>query len=362
VSRRDGGKMSQMLVVGHRVAEDDLSAHILDRGGFKHVCLPLFAPRKMTFDIGRGRWCLAKGEPLRADAFPPEEIESIRKNHQGPAFWLYYQQGRGPRQDDFQIEVSDFPFLECEPLGDLLATGVPVVLSVDPAQKTNSTSRNVIHVYAIRGDHYDFLQAFAEKCPFGRLAHKVKFFAERYQASCVIVENTARGPDLIDKLRREMSIPIRPVNPHGSKAGRLRKCAPIIRAKRIRIRLRRAVEEAIDEIVAYPSSPYDDHVDALTNFLLEAPNLGALGRARSSGARHLPSGLALASRPAVVQFPIRGAAIARGRSIFGPAPLPDFSNGRAETQPRTGERSPYAAEDSSEPIYGFDGEKMVRLN
>ena len=70
VSRRDGGKMSRMLVVGHRVAEDDLSAHILDRGDFKHVCLPLFAPKDMTFDIGHGTWHLAKGEPLRADAFP----------------------------------------------------------------------------------------------------------------------------------------------------------------------------------------------------------------------------------------------------------------------------------------------------
>jgi predicted phage terminase large subunit-like protein len=361
VSRRDGGKLSQMLVVGHRVAEDDLSAHILDRGDFEHVCLPLFAPRKMSFDIGHGTFKFAKGEALRPDAFPPDEIESIRRNHRGPPFWLYYQQGLGPRRDDFQIEVSDFPFLERERLGDLLATGVPVVLSVDPAQKTNSTSRNVIHVYAIRGNYYDFLQAFAEKCSFGRLARKVKYFAERYQASVVIVENTARGPDLIDKLRREMSIPIRPVKPRGSKGDRLRKCAPIIRAKRIRIRQRLAVEEAIDEIVAYPNSPYDDHVDALTNFLSEAPNLDAGDRTRSSVARPEHAGLASASRPAVGQFPISGAAIARGRSIFGPAPLPDFSNGRAQTQPRNGERSPYAAEGSSAPIYGFDGTKMVRL-
>jgi phage terminase large subunit-like protein len=359
VSRRDGGKLSQMLVVGHRVAEDDLSAHILDRGDFKQVCLPLFAPRKMTFEIGHGTWCLAKGEALRADAFPPEEIEAIRRNHQGPPFWLYYQQGLGPRQDDFQIEVSDFPFLESEGLGDLLATGVPVVLSVDPAQKTCSASRNVIHAYAIRGNHYDLLQAFAEKCSFKRLVHKVTYFAKRYQASCVIVENTARGPDLIDELRCEMSIPIRPVNPRGPKGDRLRKCAPIIRAKRIRLRQGVAVEQAIDEIVGYPNSPYDDHVDALTNFLSEAPNLGPLGRARSPVDPY--AGLASASRPAVIQPTIRGPAIARGRSIFGPAPLPDFSNGRAETPPRTGQRSPYAAEDSSEPIYGFDGTKMVRL-
>jgi phage terminase large subunit-like protein len=253
VSRRDGGKLSQMLVVGHRVAEDDISAHILDRGDFKHVRLPLFAPKDMSFDIGHGTFHLAKGEALRPDAFPPDEIESIRKHHQGPPFWLYYQQALGPRQDDFQIDVSHFPFLGGGPRDRQLPKNVPVVLSVDPAQKTNSTSRNVIHVYAMRGNHYELLQAFAEKCSFQRLVRKVQFYTQRYRAWFVIIENTARGPDLIEELKTKISMPIIPVNPRGTKADRLRKFASIIRAKRIRIRPVAAVEDAIDEIVAYPN-------------------------------------------------------------------------------------------------------------
>jgi predicted phage terminase large subunit-like protein len=360
VSRRDGGKLSQMLVVGHRVAEDDLSAHILNRVDFKHVCLPLFAPKKMSFDIGHGIWNLAKGEALRPDAFPPDEIESIRRNHRGPPFWLYYQQGLGSNQDDFQIEVSHFPFIGNGPLGRQLPKDVPVVLSVDPAQKTNSTSRNVIHVYAIRGNQYELLQVFAEKCPFRRLSRKVQYYARRYNAWFVIIENTARGPDLIDELTTKLSMPIKPVNPRGTKTDRLRKFAPIIRAKRIRIRKLRAVEDAIDEIVAYPNSAYDDHVDALTNFLSEAPDLTPKTPARSAD-REPSAGLSSGSWPAA-RHPVDGMAIARGRSIFGgPARLPDFSNGREEPQPRTGQRSPYAAEDSSEPVFGFDGTKMVRL-
>jgi hypothetical protein len=109
------------------------------------------------------------------------------------------------------------------------------------------------------------------------------------------------------------------------------------------------------------NSPYDDHVDALTNLLSEAPNLGAAGHGRSHVARVQPGGLALASRPMVGQVPIRGATIVRDHSIFGPIPLPDFSNKRSETQPRTAKRSRYAAEDPSEPIYGYDGVKWVRL-
>lgn len=363
VSRRDGGAMSQMLVVGHRVAEDDLSAHIKERGDFRHICLPLFAPRKMSFDIGHRTWDLAKGESLRPDAFPPDEIESIRKNHRGPPFWLYYQQGLGPRQDDFQIDVSHFPFLERGRLGDILASDVPVVLSVDPAQKTNSSSRNVIHAYAIRGNNYDFLQAFAQKCSFDKLDRKVRSLASRYHASLVIVENTARGPDLIDSLRSQMSIPIEPVNPRGSKADRLRKTAHIIRAKKIRIRRGKpAVEEAIEEIVAYPNSPFDDHVDALTNFLLNAPDLITRGRMRSLTHESGSPALAPASRSSVALTPNNVVAVVRGRSIFQPQdPLPNFSDGKTKAEHKPDNRSPYAAEENSEPIYSFDGTKMARI-
>ena len=103
-------------------------------------------------------------------------------------------------------------------MAKMLLKGMQVVLSVDTTQKTDSSSRNVIHIYAVRGNRYDFLQAFAEKCAFERLVRKVKYFVERYQASLIIVENTARGPDLIERLRRDLFIPITPVNPRGTKA------------------------------------------------------------------------------------------------------------------------------------------------
>ena len=182
VSRRDRGKDSRMLVVGHRVAEDDVSAHILARGDFEHVCLPLYAPENMSLDLGDSTWELSKGEALRPDAFPPDEIDSIRRYHCGPPFWLFYQQGLGPRDGDFEIKVSDFPFLPRAPYGRKPPKELPIVLSVDPANKTSSSSRNVIHVYLIRRDRYELIRAWAEKCTSNRLAKKVLQLAARYDA------------------------------------------------------------------------------------------------------------------------------------------------------------------------------------
>jgi predicted phage terminase large subunit-like protein len=361
VSRRDGGRMSRMLVVGHRVAEDDLSAHILERDDFKHVCLPLVAPNDMDFDIGRAsRWHLAKGEALRPDAFPSDEVKSLRLHHEGPPFWLYYQQGFGRKKDDFKIEISHFPLMGRE---SHVIGATHVVLSVDPAQKTESSSRNVIHVYAVRSNHYDFLQAFAEKCSFARLARKVKFYAQRYGASLILIENTARGPDLIDELRHDIAVKITPVNPRGTKAARLRECIPIIRTKRVRMKRNCAeVDAAIDEILRYPNSAYDDHVDAMTNFLLEAVKFTAERFVNAPRVQSPEAALVTSRTARALPSPsTRDMAMTRGRSIFGAAPLPDFSNGRAETDRRFDGRSHHAAEESSEPVFSFDGEKIVRI-
>jgi predicted phage terminase large subunit-like protein len=359
MSRRNAGAKSSTLVVGHRIAEDDLSAHILERGDFEHLCMPLFAPKKIIFELGSDSWQLAKGESLRPDAFPPEEIESLRKNHLGSPFWLYYQQGLGPR-DDFKINVSSFPFIPGGVQGRQLPKGVPVILSVDCAQKTNSTSRNVIHVYAKRGQNYDFIQAFAEKCSFRRLSMKVERYAKRWNAWFVIVENTARGPDLIEHLKTKLAMPIVPVNPRGTKASRLCKCASVIRARKIRINHSSAVEEAIDEIVAYPNSSNDDHVDAMTNFLLNESKF--LVPIPMSSTDHNLTAAEGARNSSAGRDPIEGVVTLRRRSIFDSTRnLPDFSNGEAEPQRRADGRSFYDANSSPEPSFSFDGKKLVRL-
>jgi hypothetical protein len=167
----------------------------------------------MEFEIGDETWRLAKGERLRPSAYPVDEIEDTRQR-QGPPFWLHFLQGLGRKDDGFQIDVQHFQFFRGR------WHGLPVVLSVDPALKTESGSRNVIHAYAYYDDRYILLHAFAEKCSFKRLKNKILQFAQRFNASVVLVENTARGPDLIDALREKTRVKIEQINPKGSKLKR----------------------------------------------------------------------------------------------------------------------------------------------
>jgi predicted phage terminase large subunit-like protein len=348
VSRRDHGAMSQMLVVGHRVAEDDLSAHILDNHHFERVCLPLFAPEALKFDLGQSTLELAEGESLRPDAFPPEQIASLRRNHRGSPFWLYYQQGLGPRYDDVGLNELHFPFLGTV-YGRQLPEDATFVLSIDPAQKTKSTSRNVIHVYAIRQDQrIELHEAFAEKCSFRDLLRKILRLRKRYQAACLVIENTARGPDIIDELRGKISAQIIAVNPRGTKEDRFRKVVPLIREKRIDIRPSPAVERAVSQILIYPDCAYDDDVDTLTNFLSEIENIRP---SRPAGRRNL---VAYHSR-AVNYSKLPANIFARGPRLLGSVrrPADQVAAGGAE-----------AGQDDKDslPVIAFDGKKIVKLD
>jgi phage terminase large subunit-like protein len=100
------------------------------------------------------------------------------------------------------------------------------------------------------------IDAFAEKCSFNRLAVKVRKLARRYGAWFVIIENTARGSDLIEEMNLKLpGVAITSVNPKGKKSERLLAALPIIRRKRIRIRRLSQVEMAIDEVIAFPNAP-----------------------------------------------------------------------------------------------------------
>ena len=55
------------MVVGHRVSEDDLSADLLEEGGWRHLALPIIAPTDQTYKTAYGCWHRKKGERDAAD-------------------------------------------------------------------------------------------------------------------------------------------------------------------------------------------------------------------------------------------------------------------------------------------------------
>jgi hypothetical protein len=92
LSRLNNRKTGKVIVIAHRVHEDDLSGHLLSQGKWNHVVLPMVAMTDATYNTGSGRWRRRKDESLRPDAFEPEDIEDLKANTHNPDFEMLYQQ------------------------------------------------------------------------------------------------------------------------------------------------------------------------------------------------------------------------------------------------------------------------------
>lgn len=90
--RLNNPKRGRILVVAHRVHEDDLSANLLATGRYTRVALPIIATREHNYETNYGRWKRRKGELLRPDADDIEELEQLRGELVNPSFDMLYQQ------------------------------------------------------------------------------------------------------------------------------------------------------------------------------------------------------------------------------------------------------------------------------
>jgi predicted phage terminase large subunit-like protein len=263
VSRLNDRVKGRILVVAHRVSEKDLSSYLLQEKGWKYLRLPFIAVKRRTYELGHEEWTREKGDVLRPEAYPPAEIERLRRTQVAPPFELFYQQGRGSqaalkaRAEHFQ---SFAPFQL--PIG-------PVVLSVDPGHGGGpNASRSVIQAWKRQGKHHYLIDQFCEQCDAEELRRAFWLFVRKYNPSVALIENTANGPALYSMVRRKAHFEIKLITPRrDSKAVRFNDHLPKIRNKHIHLPEFAIWREVfINEVIAFPGE-FDDQVDAMTQYL-----------------------------------------------------------------------------------------------
>jgi predicted phage terminase large subunit-like protein len=263
VSRLNDPEHGRIMVVCHRVHENDLSASLTESGDWTHVALPLIAAKTRTYQTQYGPWRQKKGEVLRARKYDKRRIEKLRRNSVSPPFELFYQQdvdGRSLRR----LKPTHFLTYEAVEVEKL-----PHFISVDTGTSDREgCSFSVVLVWASNGTEFFLADHFRKRCDFGELVKAVQTLANRYRGAPILIEETANGPALYCELtskQRRRAIGIRPVE---SKVVRFRRHVDKIVDGCIRIPKCSLFNHVfVDELMQFPKGPYDDQVDAMTQFL-----------------------------------------------------------------------------------------------
>lgn len=292
-SRGMDPKTDAQVLIMQRLHELDLTGHLVEKGGWEHVCLPaeyepqhpfvwpddprtepgdLLWPERMTEkflreqEIDLGSYGYA-GQMQQRPA--PEEGGILKR-----AWWEWY---------DPTLPVGSLPDF------------TQVIQSWDMAFKDTEDSAFVVgQVWGkFKGEKYLLRQTrakmeFTETVEAVRdLTGWVESVLPGHRGHLKLVEDKANGPAIISSLRRE--IPgLLGVDPRGDKEARAQAIAPEIEAGNVYLpgyanadhtdydpsMTPLWVKQLVDECASFPNAAYKDQVDALSQALLRLAGTG----------------------------------------------------------------------------------------
>ncbi len=273
LSRLNDRKNGRVLVVGHRVHERDLSASLLQEAKWKHVALPLVAPRDRTYKTTSVKWRQRAGEILRPSTWDRELIEKLRRKSFNPGFEMLYQQ---------DVDFQALPAIRPEHFSTFThpaASFGPVVLSVDAGMRDGGRNAfSVVQAWSLIHERFYLLDQFRQQCDYRDLRDNVRRFRKIYHPVAILVERAANGCALISDLREKHAGLLMPIEPDGrSKSARFCVHAETIISKRIWLPADAWWrDDFIAELVEFPHGKFSDQVDAMTQFLDHADKFAGL--------------------------------------------------------------------------------------
>lgn len=273
-------KKSAIVVIMHRVHEQDVSGLILEKElDYVHVCLPMeFEPERKCyvevtgFEDPRSE----ENELLWPDRMTREIVERDKKAmgeyavagqfQQRPAprgggmfkrtWWRFYETGHGNRPSD----VYEGP-------AELGPTHLDwTVISVDAAFKSTTTGSRVgMVVIGGRGPFRYVMDNRTKPMTFGQTVENIEALMAKYpKCSRILIEDKANGPAIIDTLRQKVA-GIIPVNPEGGKEARAAAIQPSVESGHWLLPEGAPwLDDFITEFALFPSSAKNDQVDAVS--------------------------------------------------------------------------------------------------
>jgi predicted phage terminase large subunit-like protein len=295
-TRMNDPKTGAKVIVMQRLHERDLSGHVLEQGGYEHLCLPAeYEPKPFV--------CLAglqhdkrtqPGELLWEERFDQPSIDALKRalgsygaagqlqQRPSPAtggilkrYWWQYWQPKGANLPPVMVQQEDGSFQ------NYIAVDLPD--SFD--EEIQSWDMSFKDEKAAKGGKPDFVcgglwkRKGANKYRFDEVHDRldfpatcsavIAFSAAHPKATAKLVEDKANGSAVIATLKSKISGLI-PVEPEGGKIVRANAVAPEIESGNVFLphpMLKPWVDAFIEECAAFPNGANDDRVDEMSQAL-----------------------------------------------------------------------------------------------
>lgn len=290
-SRLNDMRVGAKVVIMQRLHEDDLSGHVLAKGGYEHLCLPTeFEPaRRSTTSIGFADPRQLPGELLFPEMFPAPVVDGIKKDLGGAGFAGQHQQRPNPAGGGlfqrhqwryWQPVGASLPPVVIRNLDGTLTQIEPVEIpefldgmaqSWDCAFKGNESADFVAgQVWGRRGASHFLFDQVHERLTFTATQKAIRDLSARWpDALLKLVEDKANGTAVMDSLRQEVPGLV-PVEPQGGKYARASAVHPLVEAGNVFVphpSLAPWVDGFLVECESFPRGAHDDQVDAMTQYL-----------------------------------------------------------------------------------------------
>jgi predicted phage terminase large subunit-like protein len=305
-SRFNDPKTGIEVVVMQRLHERDLSGHLLERGGYTHLCLPARYEPQHPFHWPHDPRS-KEGELLWPAHIPKAELAQIEQT-MGSFRAAGQLQQRPAAPEGELLKRSWWRFYNPEHLAPdkipLLPRFQRIVSSWDTAFEDKTSSDYVVgQVWGIHGPDRYLLYSYRQHANLRATKEAMRSahgWAEQrwpHVAHTILIEKSANGAEIISDLKRELP-GVLPVTVNNDKITRAISASPPLESGNVYLPGQHAPDSAagyhapnwvaslIKEAATFPNGKHDDQVDAYSQAINWAHR-----QPTSSGHMSVPQGL-----------------------------------------------------------------------
>jgi len=203
-SRLNDKKNGAIVVIMHRLHEDDLVGHVLAQEDWEIVRFPAIAEEDETWAVetvlGPRHFTRRRGEALHAERETAEMLEQIRRTIGEYNFAGQYQQAPAP-QGGGMVKAAWFCSYAPNERPEKFDR---VVQSWDTANKASELSDfSVCTSWGIKGKDLYLLHVLRKRMEYPELKRAVRAQSQAFEASVILIEDKASGTQLIQELIQE---------------------------------------------------------------------------------------------------------------------------------------------------------------